>query len=436
MGNSLKPQNKTQDVSLSEKANIAWSTIFALVAVIILAGNSLTVAAFTTRRLVRRRTHFFLISLAVADLMVGALVIPLYIYLSIQTDLPKGAVHHVFEAADILAGLASVFTLAMISAERLVAVGWPLVHRMFRKRSYFNFIGLAWLFALAISVINLLYRYKIVPYFATLDIVLTALLTSIVFTCTAYIALWIKVRFRDYGGFLGREHDKKLVKTLFLVTGVFVLTWTPFQALLFVVHFCRTCPFPPQNVVNFVKLLHFCNSFMNPIIYSLRIPEFLIAISDIFNCRYNPHNSEITLRTLRGETLDTMTGILSSYSSLNVRFCMGTENMVTSELNSSTFRQKFFKRTSSRMNSSRRTHVTTSPVWLQLQQLVPGQPWVGYLEVEWEWTQVGRVSFYTMGFLWERNYRLIDNYWIMFLHYPEWSSSWLTIHSGYHKDRI
>lgn len=113
MGNSLKPQNETEDDLLSEKANIAWSTIFALVAVIILAGNFLTVAAFTTRRLVRRRTHFFLISLAVADLMVGALVIPLYIYLSMQTDLPKGAVYHVFEAVDILAGLASVFTLAI-----------------------------------------------------------------------------------------------------------------------------------------------------------------------------------------------------------------------------------------------------------------------------------------------------------------------------------
>ena len=361
MGNSLKPRNNTEDVLLSDKANIAWNTIFAVAAVIIVAGNSLTIAAFTTRRLMRRRAHFFLISLAVADMMVGAVAIPLYMYLSLRTGLQKGAVHHVFETVDILAGLTSVFTLGMISAERFFAIGWPLLHRILRKRFYFSFIGLAWFFALVISVINLLYRYKILPYFATVDIVLTSLLSSIIFTCSAYIALWIKVRFRDHNGF-GREQDKKLAMTLSLVTGVFVLTWLPFQILLFVVHFCQTCPIPPKNAVNFIKLVHFCNSFMNPIIYSFRMPEFLKAVSETFNCRYHLINDEIALRNLRGETLNTVTGVLGSYSSLNVRFCMGTENIVSSELNSSTFRQKFLRRTSSRKNSSRRTHMTVSVV--------------------------------------------------------------------------
>lgn len=133
-----------------------------------------------------------------------------------------------------------------------------------------------------ISMINLLYRYKVVPYFATVDIVLTTLLTSFLITCTAYIALWVKVHFRDRNG-SGRQHDKKLAKTLSLVTGVFILTWLPFQSLLIAIHFCVTCPIPPQNVVNFIKLLQYCNSFMNPIIYSLRMPEFRKAVSEIFN---------------------------------------------------------------------------------------------------------------------------------------------------------
>lgn len=367
MGNSLKSQpNKTQEVVLSEKANIAWSTVFAMVAVVIVAGNALTIAAFTTRRLVRKRTLFFLISLAIADVMVGAVAIPLYIFLSVQTDLQKGAVHHLFEAVDILSGLASVFTLAMISVERFFAISWPLVHRRLRKRVYFGFIGLGWFSALAISMINLLYRYKIAPYVATLDIVLTALLTSFVITCAAYVALWIRVRFRDRNG-LGREHDKRLAKTLFLVTGVFVLTWLPFQSLLYVVHFCLACPLPSQNVVNFIKLLQYCNSFMNTVIYSLRMPEFRKAISEIFNCRYSILNDGIPLRNLRGETLNTFSGILGSYSSLNVRLCMGTENIVSSGLNSSSLRRKCFEiksysPKSSRRSSSRRTYVNVSVV--------------------------------------------------------------------------
>lgn len=367
MGNSLGPQpNRTQEVDLSENANIAWSTVFAAVAVVIVAGNALTIAAFTTKRLVRRRTLFFLISLAVADMMVGAVAIPLYIYVSFPTGSQKGAVHHLYEAVDILSGLASVFTLAMISVERFFAIGWPLVHRRLRKRVYFSFIGLGWFSALTISMINLLYRYKIAPYVATLDIVLTALLTSFVITCAAYFALWVRVRFRDRNG-LGREPDKRLAKTLFLVTGAFVLTWLPFQTLLYVVHFCLSCPLPSQNAVNFIKLLQYCNSFMNTVIYSLRMPEFRKAISEIFNCKYNFVKDEIPLRNVRGETLNTVSGVLGSYSSLNVRICMGTENIVSSGLNSSSLRRKCYgvRNTSPRSStrsSSRRMYASVSVV--------------------------------------------------------------------------
>ena len=367
MGNSLKPQpNRTQEVVLSENANIAWSTVFAMVAVVIVAGNALTIAAFTTRRLVRKRTLFFLISLAIADMMVGAVAIPLYIYLSFHTGLQQGAVHYLFDAVDILSGLASVFTLAMISVERFFAIGWPLVHRRLRKRVYFSFIGLGWFSALAIAMINLLYRYKIAPYVATLDIVLTALLTSFVITCAAYVALWLRVRFRYRNG-LGREPDKRLAKTLCLVTGVFILTWLPFHSLLYVVHFCLACPLPSQNALNFIKLLQYCNSFMNTVIYSLRMPEFRKAIFEIFNRKYNFKNNEIPLRNLRGETLNTLSGILGSYSSLNVRLCMGTENIVSSGLNSSSLRRKCFgirnySPRSSRRSSSRRTYVSVSAV--------------------------------------------------------------------------
>lgn len=177
-------------------------------------------------------------------------------------------------------------------------------------------------------MINLFYRSKILSYFATLDIVLTALLTSSVITCTAYVALWIKVRFRDRRG-LSREADRRLAKTFCLVTGAFVLTWLPFQNLLYVVHFCLTFPLPTQNAVNFIKLLQYCNSFMNTVIYSLKMPEFRKAISEIFNRRYSSIKDEIPLKNIRGETFNTFSRILGSYSSLNVRHCMGTENVVS-----------------------------------------------------------------------------------------------------------
>jgi len=107
----------------------------------------------------------------------------------LKTGLQKGAVHNLLEEVDILSGLASLFTMAIISVERLFAIDWPLLHRALQKQAYFGFVALGWFSALTISMINLLYRYKIVPYFATPDIVLTTLMTSFVITCTAYVAL-------------------------------------------------------------------------------------------------------------------------------------------------------------------------------------------------------------------------------------------------------
>lgn len=85
MGSFLTPLlNRTQEIIFSEKEKISWSTIFGFLAVIIVAGNALAIAAFTAKRLVRKRALFFLTSLAIADMMVGAVSIRLCIYLSIK----------------------------------------------------------------------------------------------------------------------------------------------------------------------------------------------------------------------------------------------------------------------------------------------------------------------------------------------------------------
>ena len=58
--------------------NIVWSLCFGLLATVIVVGNLLTIWIFLKRRL-RKRAYFLLISLAVADLLVGLLTVPLYI---------------------------------------------------------------------------------------------------------------------------------------------------------------------------------------------------------------------------------------------------------------------------------------------------------------------------------------------------------------------
>ena len=66
--------------------NIFWTLTFALTSVVIIIGNLITTVIFLKQKL-RKRPHFLLISLAIADLMVGAFAVPLYIAVGIDARL-------------------------------------------------------------------------------------------------------------------------------------------------------------------------------------------------------------------------------------------------------------------------------------------------------------------------------------------------------------
>ena len=98
--------------------NIFWTLTFALTSVVITIGNLITIVIFLKQKL-RKRPHFLLISLAIADLMVGAFAVPLYIAVGICTT--KRLLILSFQCVDIFTGVLSIFTLASISLERMHA---------------------------------------------------------------------------------------------------------------------------------------------------------------------------------------------------------------------------------------------------------------------------------------------------------------------------
>ncbi|CAH3169410.1 unnamed protein product [Porites evermanni] len=118
--------------------NIFWTLTFALTSVVITIGNLITIVIFLKQKL-RKRPHFLLISLAIADLMVGTFAVPLFIAVGIFTT--KSLLILTFQCVDIFTGVLSTFTLASISLERMYAVLWPLRHRTLTSRFYTCVIG-------------------------------------------------------------------------------------------------------------------------------------------------------------------------------------------------------------------------------------------------------------------------------------------------------
>lgn len=260
--------------------NIVWTLTFGLTGIIVTIGNLLTVGIFLKQKL-RKRPHFLPISLAVADLMVGALAIPLYI--AVGKHLSDRLLVLSFQCVDIFTGVLSIFTLSSISLERMHAIIWPLRHRTLTSRFYITVIGIPWILAVLGILIRVLLHFFIISRMSFVVTIIVSLTTPLLFTCIAYFLIWRKQKYR-FQNAQQEGRDEKLTKTLFLITSAFVLTWLPFHIINIVVSFCLHCQRWPYFVFHIMKLLQFSNSFINVIIYPLRILEYKEALIMIFSC--------------------------------------------------------------------------------------------------------------------------------------------------------
>ena len=142
--------------------NIFWISAFALLAIlIIILGNFFSICVFH-RKTSRKPYYLLLISLAVADLMVGLFAIPLFIIGSI-TEYPylRWLVPTSFDA---FTGLTSIYTLAVISLERMFAIVCPLRHRTLTSRNYIYAIAIPWIAAAVFIALIILYSKGVIKY--------------------------------------------------------------------------------------------------------------------------------------------------------------------------------------------------------------------------------------------------------------------------------
>ena len=259
--------------------NIFWSSAFGLLAVLIILGNFFSICVFH-RKKSRKRSYFLLISLAVADLMVGLFAIPLFIKKN-STEYSHfwWLVSTSFEA---FTGLTSIYTLAVISLERMFAIVCPLRHRTLTFRNYIYAIAIPWMVAAVFVTVLILYSYEIIKHPSYRFLLLLFQTTPLLTMCVAYFSIWIKQKSTKGIRNHRAARESKLAYTLFLVTGASLLTWTPFQVFNNLFSFDRLRI--SLTLLYLSRILQFSNSLVNVIIYPLRIPEFKRTLKNVIHC--------------------------------------------------------------------------------------------------------------------------------------------------------
>lgn len=264
---------------------MAWSAAFGILAVMAIFGNSTVILAFTRNIKLHTRTNYIIVGLATADLLVGLIAVPLYISMTLLYKRHLGiplVLSVIYHVVDVFGGFASIFHLMIISLERFYAIAFPVNHRNSSKIVYLVVLMICWFTAATLSFIHSI-RYSnrnITGAFFTLFSVCFSV--AFVVICAAYLGIWRKAKEKKLlrqgsrKTFRRHDHEVMIAMSLLIVIIVFAVTWLPFFCINAVYFFQSELKRKSISfkVIQFTKLLHYSNSAINPIIYSLKIPGF------------------------------------------------------------------------------------------------------------------------------------------------------------------
>uniref|UniRef100_A0A673C3V8 Alpha-1A adrenergic receptor n=1 Tax=Sphaeramia orbicularis TaxID=375764 RepID=A0A673C3V8_9TELE len=289
-------------------------------------GNILVILSVVCHRHLRTVTHYFIVNLAVADLLLSSTVLPFSAIFEILDRWVFGRVFcNVWAAVDVLCCTASIMSLCVISVDRYIGVSYPLRYpSIVTKHRAFLAMMLLWVLSLIISI-GPLFGWKEPPpedesickiteepgyaIFSAVGSFYLPLAIILVMYCRVYVVAHResqglreghktekshseRVILRIHRGnatvsedeaLRSRTHfalrllkfsrEKKAAKTLGIVVGCFVLCWLPFFLVLPIGSMFPAYR-PSDTVFKITFWLGYFNSCINPIIYPCSNQEF------------------------------------------------------------------------------------------------------------------------------------------------------------------
>ena len=271
-------------LQINKKEGYFWCLLYIIEGIIILVLNVFTLIVFTKDRHVRKRSTYLLINLSAADVGVGGLVIPTAVFrrgntYGLWNVKMTPALFISTHGVDILFCGCSLTFLVSISVERLHATRNPMRHRSMTGLAYKIWISSIWVASFICTTVLVFCLFYDILGLQIWYVVASCVFVSLFILTFSYCAIFVTVRCskqvqHSHRGKARRE--RKLTTTLFIVSLVSLSVWIPYVLFTFLEsHVSRQ--FSPAVILNargVCEVLFYANSFLNPILYTIKMPHF------------------------------------------------------------------------------------------------------------------------------------------------------------------
>ncbi|NXY20344.1 AA3R protein, partial [Atrichornis clamosus] len=267
-----------------------------LVALFATLGNVLVVWVVKLNSAFQNTTLYFIVSLALADIAVGLLVMPLAIVVSL------GITVHSYSCLFMCCLMvmftnASILSLLAIAIDRYLRVKLPTRYKTITtERRVWRALGLCWSLSLLAGLVPMFGWNKVEPrsspflrcqfisvmrmdymvYFCFFTWTLLPLLIM----CALYAEIFCIIRAKLSQGSAGARgarafygQEFRTAKSLALVLFLFAISWLPLCIINCISYFYPESQIP-QCLIHLGILLSHANSAMNPIVYACKIKKF------------------------------------------------------------------------------------------------------------------------------------------------------------------
>uniref|UniRef100_A0A8C1IEM3 G-protein coupled receptors family 1 profile domain-containing protein n=1 Tax=Cyprinus carpio TaxID=7962 RepID=A0A8C1IEM3_CYPCA len=274
--------------------------------------NLLVIISISHFKKLHTPTNLLILSLAVADMLVGLIVMPIEATRLIETCWYFGDTFcRLFLAMMGLLFSASLSNLVLIAADRFVAVCHPLLYpQKITTTKTLIIVSLCWFCSSAYNtgMVTSISHKKYACYgectiMVTSDWTVIDLFLSFLIPCTLIITLYLRIFYVAHQqvksgkcvmeGSVRRKSESKAALTLGIIVAIHLLCWIPYYILTLT----ENTAIPP-TILYCLIWVFYVNSCVNPLIYALFYPWFRKSIKYILTLRiFQPASSRVNIFT-------------------------------------------------------------------------------------------------------------------------------------------